>query len=233
MADTIHVKDLVRDMDLYPRSKIDTSNISMLVDAIRSGIDLPPVIVDQRSRKVVDGFHRCAANERLFGEDEALVEVEWADYEDEAEIFREAARLNSVQGKKLSSYDQDICAAKAESLGIPLEVISIDLSIPADKLRKRVTLSGEVERMPGVFDSQPIPLKRDFRHLEGRRFTQRAVEAHAKSTGAGVLYSARDVIRRVESGTVNWQYDSIVKTLTELRDVLADIPQLDGDQDAA
>lgn len=227
MAETVRVKDLVRDMDIYPRAKLDTQNVSMLVDAIRSGIDLPPITADRTTSKVVDGFHRCAANERLFGEDEALVEVEWEDFEDETEMFRVSARVNSNHGKKLSSYDKDVCVTKAETFGIDIEDIAFDLSIPADKLRRRVTVSGSIERMPGVMDQKPIALKRDFRHLEGKPLNQAALEAHAKANGAGVLYSARDVIRRIESGTVNWKHESVIRTLIRLREVLAETPELE------
>lgn len=223
----MRVLDLDRDMDFYPRSKLDGMNVSKLADALKVGAELPPVIADRKSLKVVDGFHRCEAHLRVYG-DEAVIQVELRDYDDENELLLEAGLLNHDHGKALTSYDQDVFATKAQARGIPIERIAMTLSIPAEKLKRRLTISGPVERRPGIFDPKPVPLKRDFRHLEGQQLDQAALEALAKSQGAGVLYSARDVIRRVESNTINWENEGVRKTLAQLRDLLnatAELPE--------
>ena len=54
----------------------------------------------------------------------------------------------------------------------------------------------------------------------------RCLAAFSKSQGAGVLYSARDVIRRVESNTINWENEGVRKTLAQLRDLLNETAEL-------
>ena len=223
-VEVVVLSELVRDVELLPRGKVDDLNVSQLAEAIRQGVQLPPIVIDTRHNLVVDGFHRCEAYERVSGLD-VEIRVERRQFRNRIEMLLYSTAANNEQGKPLSNYDQNVAAHKLLAMGVSWKRISAALSVDESKLRNRVLLSGPVEKMPGVL-ADPVVLKRDFRHLEGQPMTTSAHIAHSKASGAGVLYSARDVIRRIESETINWQHESIKKTLANLRDLLVNEPNL-------
>ena len=81
--------ELVLDFDLYPRNSLDPHNVKNIIEAISSGIELPPVIADRKSKRVIDGFHRVRGNLRLFGDDAEISVIE-KDYRNEAAMFLDA-----------------------------------------------------------------------------------------------------------------------------------------------
>ena len=96
---------LVLDFGLYPRNNVDEHNVKNLVDALAAGTELPPVIIDRKSKRVVDGFHRVRAHLRLFG-DNAEIDVITKNYKNDAELFLDAMRYNASHGAKLDTCDR-------------------------------------------------------------------------------------------------------------------------------
>jgi len=58
----VALADLVLDYELYPRVRLSDMYVAELAEALRSGVVLPPVVVDRASNRVVDGFHRVKAH---------------------------------------------------------------------------------------------------------------------------------------------------------------------------
>ena len=61
--------ELLLDYDLYPRERIEPFNVNQMIEALTAGRELPPIIVDRKSLRVIDGFHRVKAYQRLHGPD--------------------------------------------------------------------------------------------------------------------------------------------------------------------
>lgn len=127
----VPLPSLVLDWGLYPRHEVDGSHVMDLVRALEAGESIPPVIACETTGKVVDGFHRCKANERAFGA-EAEVDVEWRQYENEAEMFLDSVRLNARHGQKLTKVDMTRCLLKAGDLHIDPEIIVGALAVTSE-----------------------------------------------------------------------------------------------------
>jgi len=89
---TIKLADLVLDFEIYPRNDVSSTHVTALVDAFEAGEEIPPIIADAKSKRVVDGFHRVRMHDRLGHE---TVEVELRTYKNEAALFADAVRLNN------------------------------------------------------------------------------------------------------------------------------------------
>lgn len=113
----VKLASLIRDFNLYPRTKIVAFNVTSIKRSLEAGFSIPPIVADRKTRLVTDGFNRCQAVENLYGA-EAEIEVEWRDYENRAAMFEDAMLLNSTHGEKLTPLDQAHCIQLATQLRI-------------------------------------------------------------------------------------------------------------------
>lgn len=214
----IKAADLVLDFDLYPRNSVDAHNVKHICDALAAGIDLPPVIIDKKSKRVVDGFHRVRANLRLYGEDATVTVVEKA-YKNDAAIFIDAMRYNASHGAKLDQCDRTHCVLIAERLSIPAEAVAGALNMPVDKL--------SLLRMTRVATSTSglsIPLKRTIsKQFAGRRLNKRQVEANEKLSGMNQAFYVNQLIELLESNMIDTDDERLVDRLRHLSELLESI----------
>ena len=89
--------DLVLDFSLYPRVSVDSTHVRRLHEAFLSGVTLPFVIVDEKSKRVVDGFHRVTMWKQELSAD-AEVGVEVRSYKTEADLSRRSTARGSRLG---------------------------------------------------------------------------------------------------------------------------------------
>lgn len=207
------VSELLLDYELYPRDRIEPFNVVQMAEALRAGRTLPPVIVDRKSLRVVDGFHRVRAYQRLYGLD-AEIPVELRDYKDDAEIFRDAVRLNANHGRQLSSYDRARCIAKAEALKLEPEAISSMLNMTLERIEEM-----KVQRF-ATYKMEPRVLKRTTAHLAGKELTDDEAQYNIKAGGMHQTFYINQVIAMLEADTVNWESQKVVNALKKLYDLL-------------
>lgn len=127
------VSDLVEDLTIYPRNIIDDVWISSLAHHLRNGAIFPPILVDKKSKRIVDGFHRRRAYIRVHGP-ECDIPAEVVQFKDDAEIFIEAMRRNGLHGKPLSTVDRIRCVDRGRVLGVAIEIIANTLNVEVRKL---------------------------------------------------------------------------------------------------
>ena len=148
--------ECIRDWGMWPRSdsqELDGTNLARIKEAMRAGQKLPPIVVDKKSLRVVDGFHRLEATIKLYG-DNADIDVEFRTYKNDGEMFADAVELNAKSSLPLSPRDKIHCILKGRKLKIPPTVICNALGITDSKyhdfLEKRVatTKSGEKKPIP-------------------------------------------------------------------------------------
>jgi hypothetical protein len=210
----IQAAKLVQDMNLYPRHYVNPYHVTTLREALKAGIEFPPVIADRETRKVIDGFHRIAALLRHLG-DAVEVAVEWRDYKDEAEMFQDAIRLNANHGQKLYKTDWVRCAAIGEDLGITVEIVADCLSITVEKLEHvcevRTTANGD--------RAKSTVLKPGQEKWAGKRLSAKQ-QAAVRSTFGEIKRFAAVLASNLEAQLVDLDDAEFVEELVKLKRVL-------------
>lgn len=204
------VGSLLLDFNLYPRAEIDKYHVRELQAALEAGVTLPPLLVDTKSKRVVDGFHRVKAFLRLYGVT-AKIECVLRDYLAENDMLRDAMALNSAHGRALSRYDKAHAIQLADGLGLSREDTAKALSMTVERveslLLERTTASGEV-------------LKRTMAHFAGDTLLPEQAAYNRGAGGMDQLFYIRQVIALVESNSIDWERHTVVSALRRLSEAL-------------
>lgn len=213
---------LVLDRGLSPRARLNSNHVRQLAEAMRAGAKLPPIVVERKTSRVVDGFHRVEAHRRVHGP-EALVEAQERDYADKGEFFLDAVRLNAAHGYRLAPYDHLRCVAVAEEL-------SIDPRRVAGALSVRPSYVGDLQarRMGTELTTRgPIPLKRTIEHMRGRALTPAQIEINQKLGGQSQQYYINQINLLVENGLLDLENPRVTEGLVRLLENLRNLRTLD------
>jgi hypothetical protein len=104
---------LVRDWSDYPRARMLRSWVEDLTAMIRDGVRWSTPLVADEDLHLLDGWHRVAAYEAVYGADAARLEVEVAVLPvPPGERLLTAARLNREHGARLSDEDAAMVAVR-------------------------------------------------------------------------------------------------------------------------
>ncbi len=209
----VPVDQLIVDYDLYPRVDIDEVHVRDLMEAIRAGATLPPIVVWRATMKVADGVNRLTAQRRL---KEPRISVRWRDYPDEAAFYKDAVDRNASHGLKFSPYDRTRIIVRAQELGLDKAVIASVLHISGDRLDEitvRRTAIG-----PGAI---VVPIKGAMRHLAGSQVSQEQVVAMHKVGGPSVRYHADQLLNAIEHGLIDPDDERLSGVLERLLTALA------------
>lgn len=210
---TIKASKVVLDYDLYPRHEVQSYNVNLMVEALNSGAVLPPIMIDKKSKRVVDGFHRVKAYQKKYGPDAEIPCIR-KEYANDNEMFAEAIDANSKHGRNLSLYDRARCLARAEELHMDIAVVARALNMTVETLGRL-----KIERL-GYFQSNPIVLKRTTAHLAGEELTEEQVAYNQKAGGMPATFFINQLIAMVEAEAVDWDNEKVVQGFKKLRDLL-------------
>ncbi len=206
--------DLVEDFDIYPRHAIDTANVRSIEDAIRSGVEMPPIIVTKDGKRIVDGFHRKRAYVRVLGKD-GEIKVDLRDYDSEAEIVKDAVRRNSGHGRKLDELDKTRSALMLRRLSVPDAQIAVVLHIEPSRLTKILVKVVEVKTEHGTLRTEPAkPVVRRFGNP--RTLTPEQYKVHNSSSGWRSEQTITQLTREIESGVIDVDTPGMRERLTSL-----------------
>src|SRR5262245_28255480 len=97
----LELSKIVRDKTIYPRNGISDVHVGRLVSALKTGVTFPPLTLEAKSHRLVDGWHRYDAYQR---QGVTKVDVEQRVYNSEADLFADAVRLNAQHGEPLDQY---------------------------------------------------------------------------------------------------------------------------------
>jgi hypothetical protein len=217
---TLKAAELVEDFSLYPRSQVDGAHVSGLVHALEAGETLPPVIVDQDSKRIVDGFHRRRATLRAFGDD-ADIQCDVKRYACEKDMYIDAMRLNSRHGKSITGAERTGAVLKAHTFKIKLNTIAASLGVTTTRVEK--ILQTKVASVRNGKKNRPrrIALKRCVSHLAGKTITRAQADAMDSLPGQPQSLLIQQLITLLETSSINMEDERVVSGLHKLRDVLA------------
>lgn len=213
MIRNIKISRLVLDFELYPRDRLEPYNVNQMAEALRAGLELPPITVDRRSKRVVDGFHRVEAYRKVYGA-RSKIPAELKDYKDDAEMFVDAVRLNANHGRQLSPYDRARCIAKAEALKLEPKIIASALNMTLERI-------GEMKAQRfATYKMEPQVLKRTTAFLAGKELSDDEAQYNIKAGGMHQTFYINQVIAMLEADTVNWENQRVSNALKKLCDLL-------------
>lgn len=211
---TIKASRLVFDYSFYPREEIRSYHVRQIVEALEAGAMLPPIVVDRKSKRVVDGFHRVRAYQEIYGQD-AKIPVILKTYETESEMFAEAVALNATHGWGLTPYDRARAIARAEELKMEPAVIAKALNMTPEHLAEL-----KATRM-AFYQMKPTMLKRTTAHLAGDELTEKQLEYNRRAGGMSQTFYINQVIAMLEADAVDWERETVVKALKHLHQLLS------------
>lgn len=219
MITKMKLSTLILDFNLYPRAEVDTTHVRYMCDAQRAGIEFPPIIVDQKSKRIIDGFHRSRMYARMLGAD-AEVDVILKKYENDGEMFAEAMRLNATHGRTLTRFDRVHCAIKAESFGLTAEQTASALCLTTEAVGKlKADRIGRLSVVGGT--KEPLPLKRTIRHMAGRDISMRQAEANDKLSGMAQLFYVNQLILLIENELLDAENEALMAGLGRLGELIS------------
>jgi hypothetical protein len=180
---TLKAIELVFDWNLWPRQsvqKLDSTNLARMKAALRSGFELPPIVVNKDDLRIVDGFHRTKAVLSVFG-DGGKIKADVREYENDAAMFLEAGTLNAYQGLTMSPKDRAHFIIKCRRMKIPPAVIASALHIDVEKMQEFIK-----RRSAKTQDGEIIPLAAgSAKALHGKTLT--SAQEHYARTANGCL----------------------------------------------
>jgi len=192
--------ELVFDFDIYPRQAVDSQHVHYMRESAEAGAEFPPVVIDQKTKRIVDGFHRVRMTLGLYGP-EHLMDVVEKRYASEADLLADSIRLNASHGRALTRFDRVHCLLLAEKLELSLDETAKALSTTVERLKEmRVERVGQMR-----IDKKPvaIALKRTISHMSGKVLNQAQVEANKKLSGMSAMFYVNQVVLLIEANLLD------------------------------
>jgi len=217
MLTELPLERLKLDWNLYPRHEVDSQHVTRLIEALQSGSQLPPIVADRQTKRVVDGFHRYRAYQRLL-EPGQKVAVELRNYRSEAALFEEAMRVNARHGIPFDPIDQVHCYLRGQELGLSLESLAGAMAVPATKLQSIV-----LRRLGENSKGDKVILKPAMTHLQGKPLTSPQVAVNDRLTGNSAAYYLQLVVEMLEAGCFDLSNERVLVLLRRLQEALAAI----------
>lgn len=218
----VNIDRLITDYNLYPRNKVDDQHVVYMIEAINSGVILPPVIADKESKRVIDGFHRLTAHRKLkISEINVIYKV----YKSDSDMFIDSIKYNAGHGRMLTQFDKAHCLIKAEEMGLSIDITSEALSITVKKAEeiKRDKI-GELKISSHLTGArQYIPLKNTIRHMRGQELTDNQISANERLSGMNQVFYVNQIIDLIENDLLNKNSEKLMTQLNKLYKLLENI----------
>lgn len=228
---TLPIAELIEDSDFYPRHAVDAAHVASLVRALEAGENLPPVTADQKSKRLVDGWHRVRAYRRLHGA-EAVIDVELKNYESDMDMLLDAIALNAGHGRRLDRIDQVRAMVLAQKSGATEGQIALALKVTVERVKKlEIRVAGAPKSGAGAISgTRQIALKRPAQHLAGKRLTEAQAKAHLSAPGTSYLLVARQLSDAIRSKLINLEDEKLMEMLKQLHTDLSKLQEMAASQ---
>lgn len=217
MSVEMRVSELVFDFDLYPRQQIDTTHVRKMHRAVVAGVELPPIKVDRKSKRIVDGFHRARVQLKIDGDD-AKIQVVLKAYKNDQAMLLDAIKSNAGHGRGLSPFDEAHATLLALNLGINHARVAGALMVSVQEVaalvsRKSATVgTGKLETA--------VPIKQTIGHMAGKRLSRNQADTVKKLGGMNQLFYVNQLIMLIESNLLDKKNDDLTEGLRKLHGLL-------------
>ena len=216
----IAVGSLVLDFSIYPRAEVDLQHVRYIKEAIVAGVVLPPIVAQEDTLRVADGFHRVKAYSGLYGPSHPVQVIE-KHYETEADLLADAIRYNASHGRTLSRFDRVHCILLAEQFHLSMEATAEAMGMTVASLGELRVKRVATTMVAG--DLQTIPIKRTIRHKAGEELTTAQANANEHLSGMDARFHIEQLIMLIENDLLNTTDDAMLSRLGVLRKLIAGI----------
>jgi hypothetical protein len=183
------IDKIVIDETVYPRNGLSEFNIQRLMLAGEAGAQFPPIVVESRTHRLVDGRHRLEVYRR---QNITKIEVIQKTYASDADLFADSVRLNIGHGTPLDQYTIRNAVLRLEQYGYKREQISEVVRLPLEKIEK-------IERgFANAPDGQPIALKGGLSHLHGETLSKDQQALNRRYSGGKATFHLRQLCALLE-----------------------------------
>lgn len=181
----IALNKIVVDESIYPRSSVSDLNVNRIVSALKTGVAMPPLIVEAGTYRLVDGRHRYEAYVK---EEIATAECDEKVYASEADLFADAVRANIGHGAPLDQFTVRNAIIRLTEYGYQRDQISEVVRLPVDAIEK-------IERGFAVSqeDGRPVALKGGLDHLKGRVLDPQQLQVNRHYSGGKAVFYVRQI----------------------------------------
>lgn len=214
MPDTKPIAALILDETFWPRHAISATNQAAIVEAIRAGEVMPPIVINAKSNTVIDGWHRVHAYERLYGP-EYEIAVEAKTYRNRAAMLADAIALNVGRGLDLTRWDHVRCAALADEVGLPLDSLAKLLKWRPDRLA-----AYRDSRMGRTLDDRKLALKRSLRHRINQPLNPVQEAANEHLSGMQPMFHVNQLVTLIDADLMPTDDDHLNARLAHLADLI-------------
>jgi hypothetical protein len=208
----IKISNIILDYNLYPRNQINSLHVKDLCDAIEAGCKLPPIIVDSKTKKVIDGFHRVIAHQRMKLD---KIDATIKNYKSEQDMFIDAVFYNSAHGQKFSHYEIVKIFEKGQELGIEPERLASASHLTIKRINELMELKTAVGDKGKI-----VPIKRTLVAWKGKKITKKQIEGNTVAGGFYPLYYINQVINILENDLIDYQDDKIIQRIIDLKNLI-------------
>jgi hypothetical protein len=180
------------DESIYPRSSVSQINVDRLRSALKTGVKLPPLVLEAGSHRLVDGRHRHAAYQQEGIETvEAIEKV----YANEAELFADAIRCNIGHGEPLDHYSiRRAILRLIEDYGYKRDAVSEIVRLPTPQIEHiQKGFAAKVE------DGKPFAVKGGLPHLAGMALSASQREVIKHYSGGKAVFQVRQLADLLEN----------------------------------
>lgn len=195
----VAISKIVIDLGLYPRSGVSDFNVGRLVSALKTGAKLPPITVEAKTYRLVDGRHRLEAFKKLKVDRIDVVEKV---YRNEADLYADAVRANIGHGEPLDQFSVKNAIIRLEAYGYTRERISDVVRLPIDQIAK-ITRGFAHDADTG----KPLALKGGMRHMAGQSLTSEQQKVNRHYSGPKAVFHLRQLCEILEKDM--WPVDSM------------------------
>ena len=209
----VKLSEITLDYKVYPRKEIRVPHVANLKDAIEAGEELPPIVIEKGTGRIVDGFHRFEAYKALL-KPSAMIPVVEKRYKNDAELFLDSIRLNSEHGLALDRWAKAKCAQKCRDLGLDDKAIAKALRMSVDRIQAML------EKRTARSRNGKVVLKGSLQFLRGKKLTERQVKANEKVGGFAAGYYVKQVLTFLRGDVIDRENENLMELLQELYEEL-------------
>lgn len=215
---TRKLSELVLDYSVYPRREIDRYHANAILEALKGGAELPPLVICAKTLRIADGFHRHSAYKRFSDDNpEFEVQVVEKDYKNDAELFLDSMRYNACHGRTLTRFDKTHCVLVAKKLHVSDKDIARILHVPTKEIKQILQVRSALK--PGT-TQELTAIKTTIKHKAGQRLTPEQEQCNDKLGGMNQAFYVNQVIMLLENDLVDWDDEKLVEKLQKLNELL-------------